>query len=538
MEEKADVVLENGAVYTVDRQRSWAQALAISRGRVIYVGNNDDVKSFISQGTNVIDLGGKMLLPAFFDSHMHPAESAHLYNYQLNLFDVTGLDLKQAYLDATRQFAHKHTDSLWITGGGYSRSVFDETGPRKEWLDEIVFDRPVAITSTDGHSMWVNSKALEIAGVGADTPQPKEGVIKIDLSTGEPSGLLQEPGAMELVRKHIPPHTKQQVKVSLLWLQEWLNSKGITSTHEAMLGIDEPNIHEAYDELAQQGKLTVRYRASWNISPNIDVNSQIDEGMGLAQRYTHPHFKAHSFKFFADHVIEEETGYLLEPYSHRQDDWYGIKVWDDDLLRDAFKRIDAAGYQIHVHVIGDAAAKYTLDALETLVEGNDHRDSRHSFAHLQLVSPQDIQRIAKLGVSIHISPYWMNIDDYFWKLNLPYLGYQRAYFQQYPCNSLFQAGINVTTASDFWVTEPDPFSAIYCGMTRTMPQSVYNRDYADKPDYRRVTETNIELRKGDLGVLPPYNERVDLESMIAASTMNGAYANFLEKDIGSMEAYA
>jgi len=535
MGKKADLVLKNGSVYTVDRELSWAQAIGIRNRKIVFVGSNEDVKFFIGPDTEVIDLEGMMVLPALVDSHMHPAQSAHLYLYQLNLFEVSGCNQIKAYLNEIREFSEKNPERDWIIGGGYSRSAFDELGPRKEWLDEIESKRPIAITSTDGHSMWVNSKALEIARITKITPQPEQGVIKQNPETGEPAGLLQEPGAMNLVRQHIPKVPKEQVKDSLFWLQKWLNSKGITSTHEAMLGLDEPNIYEAYNELAQEGKLTVRYRASWNISPEGDFIAQIDQGEALAKNFKHPHFKAGSFKFFTDHVIEEETGFLLEPYAHRDDDWHGIKVWEDDALGKAFNRIDAAGYQIHVHVIGDAAAKYTLDALETAIKKNGKRDSRHSFAHLQLARKEDIQRIAELGVNVHTSPYWMNIDDYFWKLNLPYLGCERAFNQQYPMNSLIRAGANVTVASDFWVTEPDPMAAIYCGMKRLMPYTVFKQDYSANPNYRWISDPDAELEYGDLGVLPPLEERVSLESMIAASTFNGAYANFLDGEIGSIE---
>jgi len=240
-------------------------------------------------------------------------------------------------------------------------------------------------------------------------------------------------------------------------------------------------------------------------------------------------------KFFADHVTEEETAYLLEPYAHRDDDWYGIKVWDDGVMRDAFTRIDAAGYQIHVHVIGDAAARYTLDALQTMESTNGQRDSRHSFAHLQLAQPDDIQRIGKMGLSIHTSPYWMSLDDYFWELNLPYLGKDRALYQQYPLNSLFDAGANVTIASDFWVSEPAPLFAIYGGMTRQVSQPEFDADYGVDTGFKRVTDPNAELQEGDLGPLPPFEERASLEKMIVASTLNGAYANFLDEELGSIE---
>jgi predicted amidohydrolase YtcJ len=533
---RANLVLKNGAIYTVDGEGSWAQAIAIAEKDIVFVGSDAEIEPYIASDTLVIDLNGKMVLPAFVDSHMHPAHSAYLYNFQLNLFDVSGVDQIQAYITAIQAFVEKHPDEPWIIGAGYLRSAFDEIGPRKEWLDEIDSQRPIAITSKDGHSMWVNSKALELAQITQGTPQPKEGVIKVDPKTGQPSGLLQEPGAMNLVGKLMPAPSKAKVKESLLWLQGWLNAKGITTAHEAMLGVDEPYYYEAYDELAREGRLTVRYRASWAISPGIDLTSQIDKGKILAKRFTHPHFKAHSFKFFADHVIEEETGYLLEPYAHRDDDWYGIKVWQDDELREAFTQIDSDGYQIHVHVIGDAAAQYTLDALESLREGNGKRDSRHSFAHLQLIRPEDIQRLSEFGVSVHASPYWMTIDDYHWELNLPYLGYERAFYHQYPFNRLFEAGINVTVASDFWVSEPNIMLAIYCGITRQIPRVEFDKSYGPDSPFRWVSDLETKLEHGDLGVLPPLEERASLEKMVEATTINGAFANFLDDEIGSIEA--
>jgi predicted amidohydrolase YtcJ len=223
---KADLVLKNASVYMVDKERSWAQAIAVAGEKIIFVGSDADVGPYIESDTVVIDLEGKMVLPAFVDSHMHPIKSAYIYQFQLPIFDVTGEDQIQAYLSAIREFAEANPDFAWFIGAGYSRSVFDEVGPRKEWLDEISTERPIAMTSKDGHSMWVNSKALELAGITKDTPQPEEGVIKKDPETGEPSGLLQEPGAMKLVSSLMPEPPKEEAKKALLWLQEWLNAIG------------------------------------------------------------------------------------------------------------------------------------------------------------------------------------------------------------------------------------------------------------------------------------------------------------------------
>ena len=530
----ADFVLQNGRVYTVDALKSWAEAVAVSGKEIVYVGSNEGVDAFVGPNTKIFDLAGKMVLPAFVDSHMHPASSANLYLNHISLFDVSAVHPIQAYLDAVKEFVDSYPQLTWITGAGYSRSAFDEIGPRKEWLDEIDAERPIAITSKDGHSMWVNSKALELAGVTAETPQPEGGVIKIDPETKEPSGLLQETGAMSPVYALFPTPSKDQIKGSLLWLQEWFNSIGITTAHEAMLEIDQPYIYDAYNELAEDGLLTIRYRASWAITPNDNFLAKIEQGMILLEKFTQPHFQVRSFKFFSDQVIEEETGYLLEPYAHRPG-WFGIKVWEDEAMLQAFLTIDQAGFQIHAHVIGDAAAKYTLEALEKVVIINGERDARHSFAHVQMARHEDIKRMADMGMSAHLSPYWMVIDDYFWDLNLPFLGTKRAFNQSYPHNSMFVAGVNVTVASDFFVTKPDFMWAIYSGMTRRLSQTIYDTSYGEDPTYRRVTDPDEALKYGDIGVLPPLSERVSLERMLEAATINGAYANFLEKDIGSIE---
>jgi len=186
-------------------------------------------------------------------------------------------------------------------------------------------------------------------------------------------------------------------------------------------------------------------------------------------------------------------------------------------------------------MIGDAAARYTLDALEFAQDMNGKRDARHSFAHLQLAKQEDVLRMGQLGLSVHTSPYWTIIDDYFWKLSIPYLGRERAFFQQYPFKSMFKAGVNVTVASDFFVTEPDPMAAIYCGLTRRMSPTTFETGYGGKPNYQLISDPDAELEPGDLGVLPPIEECADLEDMIAASTLNGAYANFLDDDLGSID---
>ncbi|MCF8067613.1 MAG: amidohydrolase [Desulfobacterales bacterium] len=529
-EKAADTVLLKGQIYTVDNLKSWAEAVAIEDGTIVFVGSTKEISPYIGPQTEIINLKGKFAMPSFVDGHMHPGWSAYTYLYQAALYD---LYTTEQYLDKIREFADENPNLKGIMGAGFYRSVFDSNGPKKEWLDEISTEHPIAVTSNDGHSMWVNSKTLEMIGITKDTPDPKGGVIKRDPETGEPSGLLHEYGAMNLVWDIFPAATKAEYKKSLLWLQDWLNAEGITTAHDAWLEFD-PNYYEAYQELAEEGKLTVRYRGSWYIEPTDDFMEQIEQGVELAKKFNHPHFKAHSFKFFADQVIEGETAFLVEPYAHRLD-YYGQKTWTDEEMVDAFSKVDKAGLQIHVHVIGDGAAKYTVKALEKTQEINGERDSRHSFAHVQMAKPEDVKKMGELGLSAHMSQYWMNIDEYFWDFYLPYLGPERAFNETYPHKSLFDAGVNVTVASDFNVSKPDVMFAIYSGMKRILPIGKYMEWYGYDPKYRYVTNPDAELRKYDMSYLPPASECVSLDEMVAAATINGAYANFLENEVGSIE---
>ena len=525
----ADTVLVGGQIYTVDEENSWAEALAIVDGAIAYVGSAEGIDSYIGQQTEVIDLEGKFAMPSFVDSHMHPLENAYAYLYRAALFDLT---TTEEYVDRIREFAEANPDLKGIMGAGFNRTLYDSIGPRKEWLDEIDAERPIAIISVDIHSMWVNSRTLEMLGITKATADPSGGIIQRDPETGEPTGLLQEHAAMELARGLFPAPTKEEYKRSLLWIQKWLNAEGITTAHDAWTEFD-PNFHEAYDELAKKGELTVRYRGSWYIDPE-DYAAEIKVGLSLAKKYNHPHFKAHSFKFLADQIQEEETALLLEPYAHRPD-YLGLKTWADEDMVEAFTMIDEAGYQIQVHVIGDAATRYTVDALETVQETNGRRDSRHSLAHLQMATPEDVKRMGELGLGAHMSQYWMSIDGAFWKFYLPYLGPGRAYNQTYPHKSLFDAGVNVTVSSDFVTSEPDVMFAIYSGMTRILPHRIYQERYGSDDNSRYVTDPKVELRENDVGHIPPAGERVSLEQMLRAATINGAYANFLENEVGSLE---
>jgi len=531
----ADILITNATVQTVDADGTVAEAVAIADEKIIYVGDAAGAEAYVDDDTKIIDMKGGTVMPGMVDSHMHPAMSAAAYMYEISLHTVTA-DV-DSYLEVIDTFVKENPDLEVYSGAGFMRSVFDTVGPRKEMLDAIAPDKPIILTSVDGHSLWANSKALELAGITKDTPNPEGGVIQHDPKTGEPSGLLQE-SAKDLVADLQPEYTKQQYKDAILWLQGWFNSVGLTTIFDAMVPIDNPNYYEAYQELAEDGLLTLRIRGAWFMSPEMgeeNYEANIDKAMELSKGFDTPYFQVNAFKFFADQVIEEETGYLSEPYLNRDDNWQGIKVWDDEVMADLFTKIDKAGFQIHVHQIGDAAATYTLDALEKAVAANGERDSRHTFAHVQMLSEKDADRMAAMKMNAVIAPYWMNMDDYYWELYYPMLGKDRVN-DMYPAKSLVDKGINTAVHCDFFVTEPDAGWLFYSAMTRTVPQKIIEMAYGDAAkDIIRTTDINYPITQGVNGPLPPFTERLSLDEIIKASTFAGAYTNFMDEDNGSIE---
>ncbi len=544
--DSADLVITNGLIYTVNEAQPWAEALAVKEGRILCVGDSNEVSGFIGEQTEVIDLQGRLVMPAFVDAHMHPALSAELYLNQISLHSVF---TAEEYLEEIAYFVEGHPNLPTIKGAGFMRSAYDEQGPLKEWLDEIDSERPIAITSIDGHSMWVNSKTLELAGVVETTPDPEGGVIRRVPGTNEPSGLLQG-AAKDLVGAVFPSPSKEQYKEALLCLQEWFNAVGLTTCYDALVSFDS-NYYMAYEELARDNLLTVRYRGAWLIEPEMgedfyggssdyeDMTHEeaIEKGIEISQSFETPYWQVNSFKFFADQVIEEETGLLKEPYAHRDDNWYGIKVWNTEVMQELFQIIDAADFNLHIHQIGDAAGDYVLTALEYAAEVNGTRDSRHAFAHVQMLDPEDQERMAALDMTAVLAPYWMAVDDYYWDLYYPYLGPERAESGTYPAQSLLEKDINIATHCDFFVTEPDPGWAFYGFVTRTIPQRIYElwygKDYAT--EVPRITDFDTPVEQDMVGPLGPATERLTMEQAVRAMTYGGAYALFLEQDLGSLE---
>ena len=366
----------------------WAEGVAVGGGKIIYVGDSRGVEKLKSPAPKVIDLAGKMVLPGFHDSHIHLVSGG----IELGQCNLSGLGTNEEIFAKIREYATEHPEKKWIVGGGWDLPIFPEANPLKEELDKLVPDQPTYLTAADGHSAWVNSRALEIAGITASTPDPENGRIEHQAKTGEPSGTLRE-SAAELVAQHIPGATAEE---SLNGLREGLalaNRFGITSVLEA--SADE-KILEAYAEFDRRGSLTTRVLASIYVDPKKGVD-QIEDLIQKHEKYQGRLLRVMAAKIFVDGVIESHTAALLEPYLDRPGD-RGVPILKADELNRLAAGLDKAGFQIHIHAIGDRAVRMSLDAFEAAQKINGRRDARHHIAHLELISPSDIPRFKVLGV--------------------------------------------------------------------------------------------------------------------------------------------
>ena len=497
MKGSADLAITGAAIYTVAPRRPWAEAIAIRDGRIAAVGSNEEVAPSVGPTTRVLHLSGQTVLPGFQDAHVHP-DHGGLVLGRCNLHDLPG---PQAYLAEVRAYAESHPEVAWILGGGWSLAHFPRGTPHRSLLDEVVPDRPVFLENRDGHGAWVNSRALEVAGINRDTADPSDGRIERE-DTGEPFGVLHE-GAMALARRHIPPPTRQDLEEALLEAQAHLHSLGVTAWQDAH--VTEETL-AAYRALEAGGRLTARVVGAlwWDRNRGEE---QIDELTAL-RGLTAGRFRATAVKIMQDGIPENFTAGMLEPYLEPEGR-LGLSFVEPELLKRAVTRLDREGFQVHVHAIGDRACREALDAFEAAMEENGGSDHRHHIAHLQIVDPAEVSRFAQLGVVANAQPYWACMDDQMRDLCAPILGPDRVR-RQYPFRSLVRSGARLALGSDWPVTTPDPLRIMQVAVTR-VPYEAPDRE----------------------PFLP--HQRLDLPTAIAAATKGAAFVNHLDVETGSIE---
>jgi predicted amidohydrolase YtcJ len=497
---EAELVLRGGAIYAMDPQRSWQQAIAIRDGRIIYVGADSGADAFTGPDTRVVELNGRMVLPGLQDIHIHPISGG----MEVALCDLNGLTTADEYLARVKTYADANPGLKWILGGGWLMSAFGPGAmPRKELLDAVVSDRPVLLYSSDGHSSWANSKALEIAGITRDTPDPADGRIDRNPQTGELIGSLQE-GASALLDHVTPAVSDSQRRDGLRYSIGMLNAYGITAVQDA--SVSGPDL-EAYRAADESGELSLHVEASqhWDSAQGLE---QIPALVAQRERYTDGRVRANTVKIFQDGVMENYTAAMLEPYL-LEGDVRGVPLHGSEYLKEIVTALDARGFQVHFHAIGDAAIRQSLDAVEAARAANGPSDHRHHISHLELIDPEDIPRFGEMEVIADFQPLWAYADDYIEDLTIPFIGAERARWL-YPINSVLKSGGLLAFGSDWSVTTANPYYQIEVAVTRMDPDDA-----------------------GDSVFIPA--ERIPLAEAIAAFTINAAFANHLEDATGSIE---
>ena len=471
-------------------------------GESSHVGPSADVRPLIGLQTRAIELDGETLLPGFQDAHVHPIDGG-LLSRSCDLHELADAP---AYLDTIAAYATAHPEREWVAGGGWSLPAFPRGEPDRSLLDAIVPDRPVVLESDDGHVAWVNSRALAVAGIGRATADPPGGRIVRD-ADGEPTGTLHD-YAIELVTRHAPEATPDDLLDGLRAGQHHLHALGITGWQDANVG---PDALAAYRAAAMAGSLTARVVAAlwWRREAGLE---QIDDLESQRDASAVGRLRADSVKLMLDGILESRTAFMTSPYIGQDgapSTDTGVPFIDPDLLREAIIELDRRGFQAHVHAIGDGAVRQALDAFEAAVAANGAADHRHHIAHIEVVHPDDVARFGQLGVVANMQPFWASDDDQMRTLRIPALGPDRVRWQ-YPFASLLRSGARLAGGSDWTVSTANPLLEIEVAITRVAPET---RDVEP--------------------FLP--DERLSLDAALRAFTIGSAYVNHLEADTGTIE---
>jgi predicted amidohydrolase YtcJ len=496
----ADTIITNARVYTVNAKHPWAEAVAIRGDRIVAVGTTQEILALRGASTKVIDGNGHVVLPGFTDCHIHFMHGS----LGLTAVDLNGADTVPEIQKRVKEYAAAHPDAPWIEGMGWQYPTFGPTAlPNKKLLDEIMPDRPVLLTAYDGHTTWANSKALAMAGITKDTPNPPNGVIVRD-ANGEPTGALKE-HASSLVRRVIPQPSRQERLAALRKGLHEANRWGLTRVHSA--GGDFEYL-DLYDELRKQGQLTVRQTIAYFLDPPAITPEAIEKIENERRLFHDDWITGGSVKTMLDGVVESHTAAMLTPYSDDPSQ-IGKPFWDDDKYKQAVAELDKRGIQVFTHAIGDRAVRLALDAYENAAAVNHTQDRRHRIEHIETITAQDIPRFGKLGVIASYQPLHAEPNDDTLEVWARNAGPDRA-SRAWTWQSVAKSGGRLAFGSDWPVVTLNPWTGVQNAVTRQTREG-----------------------KPEGGWLP--QERVSLEQAIEGYTLGAAFAGHREKDEGSIE---
>lgn len=521
---KANLILVNGNVYSIDKDgnRICGTAVAVAEDKIVAVGSDQEIKAYIDEKTEVIDCDGKSILPGLSDTHCHPS-IAGATNAACDLFGIyrqdgeTAAGVIEKYKERLKEYIEANPDKNLYRGTGWVEANFtgEEEYPTCEDLDQICSDKPVILEAFSQHTLWVNSKAMEIAGTDKSTPEPSIGKI-YRFKDGSPSGVFNDPEAMDLIKLNVPGYdlSVEEYKEALLWYQkECANKYGVTLAMDCMYS---DNAREAYVELAKEGKLTMRMRGVYHLEPKEPLKQLPEFITRKGRDNVGDDFRIDTIKIFAEGEFS-----LLEPYRDEFCESCGLEkghngrlYWTDETFEKCAVMAMEAGFNVHVHAMGDKSVKQSVDCLVN-AQKKTGMEPRNAIAHLMLVPDECAEAMGKNHIVANCQMRWMVHDDDI-NVMIPMMGKDRA-MSAYPLRKLLDNGVVVAQGTDFPVTPPpNVMHAIQCAMTR--------RVFKDAKDYDR-------LKDGVLGDEKP----ATLDEAIKIVTMGSAYQTFLEDVTGSIE---
>lgn len=472
---------------------TYTNALLVEDGRIAALGD----LALEQIPDKVIDLDGKFLAPGFIDAHAHPLFAGRESQGPV----VNGLKTVADVVAAVKVFTKANPKKSWIIGGAYEASIVPGGDFEARWLDEASSEIPIVLHAVDHHTVWVNSKALEIAGITNATVDPDGGSIA-RYEDGTPKGTLREPSAIDLILKKAPKQSLEDDVAAIKWACSQYLAAGVTSATDAWV---EPGMPEAFIAAAKSKSLLIDMNIFFLAQPDswrersADFIRFRDE---INQLGSDSKLHAKTVKFICDGALSAGTAALLEPYLDDPSS-KGLLIWEDGELIDAMVEFDLQGFQIHAHAIGDAAIKQALNAIEAVIRINPSRDRRPVIAHAQLIDPDDLSRFASLGVIANIQPLWTYLDPMNAELIEPRIGTLRNN-QQYQLKSLQISGARISFGSDWPVTSHEPLLALAVPVHRAAPDS-------DKPW--------------------SLHEAITIEDSLVHYTEDAAYQNYWNKGV-------
>lgn len=507
----ADFVFHNGRVYTVDESAPWADAVAVTGKTITWVGDSAAALTFAGPDTQVIDLNGKLLMPGFVEGHTHPF---------LGSFLTSGVDLQvptlAEALDAIAAYA-KANPAGAVRGFGWRVDMFGPLGPTRAELDRVLPDRPGFFFAIDGHSLWANSRALEMAGVGRNTPDPVPGFSYYARDEdGEPTGYVLEVNAVLGLVDAVEPISPETMGTLIAgWLPK-ASAAGITSVFDAgvpPIGDDQGSILRIYTDIEKRDLLPFRVIASYSVR-ETPIEGTVEKFTALRDEIGSDLVSVDVVKIIGDGTQGGYTAWLLEPYADKPDST-GASPFTEEQWHRLVGDVDAAGYDVHIHACGERTARVGLDAIERAIAANPPRDRRHAVAHLVYVEDSDAPRFGQLGVTAQFSANWMSADpDTIENMGARYGAPRKDLL--YRAQDVLRSGGRVSLGTDWpaagYFSTYKPLDSIQIGVTRQL------------------------IGAPGAPVLAPADQALTVEEAVHANTLGAAYQLRLDDRVGSVEA--